>query len=216
MQLGRWKDLVRKLKDDDMSTTKKVQFLELFRAKYGIPVEFYTYQKSQLSFKPLLYNSSCRGHNLKEKEKQILRGSAFLKSLSSTEGVVWRDQTQIQVPVGELMVPQPVQILSTEAVTYQLPLGDQPLFIKDKSLHVLREEDGLFYFLKIGRTGDWKIEDVDMSRLSFWEEKRENTNCPAEKEKTKSQYFESSFCKKIWDEDSKSSLTIKLNEGCVI
>jgi hypothetical protein len=109
-----------------------------------------------------------------------------------------------------------VQILATEVATYQLPLGDQPLFIKDKSLHVLREEDGLFYFLKIGRTGDWKIEDVDMSRLSFWEEKRENTNCPAEKEKTKSQYFESSFCKKIWDEDSKSSLTIKLNEGCVI
>jgi hypothetical protein len=216
LQLGRWKDLVSKLKDGEMTATKKVQFLELFRAKYGIPVEFYTYQKSQLGFKPLLYNSSCRNHNPKDKEKKILRGSAFLKSLSSTEGVVWRDQTQIQVPVGELIVPQPVQVFSPTPVTYQLPLGDQPLFIKNKELHILREEDGLFYFLKISSTGDWKVEDVDMSRLSFWEDKRENVTCPVEKEKSKSIYFESSFCKKIWDEDTKTTLIIKMNEGCII
>lgn len=216
LQLGRWKDLVAKLKDEEMSASKKVQFLELFRQKYGIPVEFYTFQKSQLTFKPLLYNSSCRQHNPKEKDKKILRGSAFLKSISATEGVIWRDQTQIQVPVGELFIPQPVQVYFPEAVTYQLPLGDQPLFIKNKELHILREEEGLFYVLKISSTGDWKIADVDLSRLSYWEDKRENTTCPVEKEKTKSIYFESSFCKKIWDEDTKSLLTIKLNEGCII
>lgn len=216
LQMSRWNELVTKLKTAQLTPLKKVQFLEVFRAKYGIPVEFYTDQKSQQTFKPLLYNSSCKIHNPKDAEKKVLRGTSFLKSLSSTEGVVWRDQTQTQVPLGQLMTPQPVQVLSSPPATYQLPLGDQPLFIKNKDLFVLREEDGLFYFLKISSSGEWKIEDVDMSRLSYWEDKRESVKCPLEKDKENSLYFESSFCKKIWDEDSKSTLIVKLQEGCII
>jgi hypothetical protein len=216
LQLTRWKDLVSKLKDEEMTNTKKAQFLELFRAKYGLPVEFYTHHKSQLGFKPLLYNSSCKIHNPKEKEKHVLRGTAFLKSLSAVEGVVWRDQTQIQVPVGDLIIPQPVQVYSVTPTTYYLALGDQPLFIKNKEVYVLREEDGLFYFLKINSSGEWKVEDVDMARLSYWEDKRENVPCPIDKEKVKSEFFHSNFCKKVWDEDTKTTLIMKLSEGCVI
>jgi hypothetical protein len=108
LQLGRWKDLINKVKDEKMDASKKSQFMELFRAKYGIPVEFYTIQKSQQGFKPLLYNSHCKEHNPKEPKAKVLRGTAFLKSLTKEKAVVWRDQAQIEVPLGELLSPQPV------------------------------------------------------------------------------------------------------------
>ena len=44
--LSRWKLLISKLKEIP-DTNKNAQALELFRAKYGIPAEFYTNQKSQ-------------------------------------------------------------------------------------------------------------------------------------------------------------------------
>jgi hypothetical protein len=153
-QLSRWNELVKKLKLPEMEEKERVRYLELFRAKYGIPVEFYTVQKSQQGFKPLLFNSSCREHNPKSGAK-ILRGTAFLKGLSHEKAVVWRDQTQIEVPIGELLTPQPVVAYRDAAIArYELPLGDQPLFIRNNHLYVLREADDLFYFLTVSEAGD--------------------------------------------------------------
>jgi hypothetical protein len=215
-QLSRWNELVKKLKLPEMEEKERVRYLELFRAKYGIPVEFYTVQKSQQGFKPLLFNSSCREHNPKSGAK-ILRGTAFLKGLSHEKAVVWRDQTQIEVPIGELLTPQPVVAYRDAAIArYELPLGDQPLFIRNNHLYVLREADDLFYFLTVSEAGDWKIEQVDMERLSAWELKRTEVPCPKDAGAPAPKLFGTSFCKTVWDEDLKKSVTVKLHQGCVI
>ena len=216
LQLNRWKDLVKKLKDDSIQPPKKAQYLEAFRNKYGIPIEFYTFQKSQQGFKPLLFNSHCKDHNQKGQEK-VLRGMAFLKSLSKDKAVVWRDQTQIEVPVGEILIPQPVYVYEgTEPELYELPLGDQPLYIQNKELVVIREEDELFYALRVSKSGDWKIEYLDMSRLSEWEEKRSEVTCPKDKTKLAPKEFGVEFCKSIWNEDLKKNVTVKMHQGCPI
>jgi hypothetical protein len=216
LQLTRWKDLINKVRDNNMPVVKKNQFLELFRSKYGIPVEFYTDQKSQQGFKPLLFDSACKNHNPKEGPK-ILRGMAFVKSLSKEKAVIWRDQAQIEVPVGELLMPQPVFVYgTTEPQQYLLPLGDQPLFIKNKDLYILKEEDGFFYTLKIGPNGDWKVENTDFSRLSEWEDKRNEVPCPVDKTKLAPKSFEVEFCKSIWSEDLKKAVVVKMHQGCVI
>ncbi len=217
LQMGRWKELVSKLKKDSMSNSKKVQFLELFRSKYGIPAEFYTHYKSQQGFKPFLFNSPCKEHNPKEADKKIYRGTAFLQSLSDKEAVIWRDQTRIEVPVGELFIPQTISIYFPDGVKkYQLPLMEQPLFIKNKDLYVLREDDDFFYMLKINPQGSWKIEDFDFSKLSEFEEKRQNITCPVDKTKASEDAFAIEFCKTIWDADLKQTLTVKMRQGCVI
>jgi hypothetical protein len=217
MQMQRWKDLVSKIEEQGIQGAKKAQFLELFREKYGIPVEFYTYVKSQQGFKPLFFNSHCKDHNPKDnEEKRVLKGTAFVKSLSDKKATVWRDQTQIEVPVGELFLPQPVLVYFSQIPqVYQLPLSDQPLFIKNKELHVLKEEDGFFYFLKISAKGDWKMEDVDFSLLGQWERKRENVTCPDDKNNTTPTEFGVVFCKSVWDEDQKKPVIIKMHQGCV-
>lgn len=213
LQMGRWMELVSKVMEMG-DGKKKAQFLELFRSKYGIPVEFFTLQKSQQGFKPLLFDSSCKHHNPKKGEK-ILRGIAFVKSLSEKSGIIWRDQTQIEVPVGELLVPQPVHVFKEkEIVTYLLPLGDQPLFIKDEALFVLREENGFFYFLKVSKDGSWKIENINMTFLSQWSDKKELVACPGGGPTPFSEIFKDSFCKTVWDEDAKKVRVVKMHLGC--
>lgn len=216
LQLSRWKDLITKLKDDKIEAGKKAQYLELFRSKYGIPVEFYTVQKSQQGFKPLLFNSSCKDHNPKTGEK-TLKGTAFLKSLSKEKAIVWRDQTQIEVPVGELLEPQPVTVyFDGSPHTYLLPLGDQPLFIKGGELFVLKEEDNFFYTLKVSKTGEWKIENLDFSKISEYDDKKDNVTCPKDPTKQTPKAFGVEFCKSIWNEDSKKTVVVKMHQGCAI
>ncbi len=89
--LSRWKELGTKLKEIT-DTNKVAQAIELFRAKYGIPVEFYTNQKSQQGFKPVLYSSPCKAHNPKDQKEKVLKGIAFVKGISNEKAHIWRDQ----------------------------------------------------------------------------------------------------------------------------
>jgi len=213
--LSRWKLLVSKLKDIT-DPNKNAQALELFRAKYGIPVEFYTNQKSQLGFKPALNSSPCKEHNPKDQKEKVLKGIAFVKSISNEKAVIWRDQAQIELPLKDNMAPQPVKVYyDAGAVTYQLPLNDQPLFIKGRELYILREDEGLYYTLKVSENGDWKVVSIDMTQLSKWEDKRSEVTCPKDPEKSPPE-FNIQFCKTVWDVDAKKALPVKIRQGCLI
>lgn len=212
--LSRWKTLINKLKEST-DNAKNAQVLEIFRAKYGIPTEFYTNQKSQQSFKPALHSSSCKEHNPKSGDK-ILRGTAFIKSITNEKAMIWRDQSLIEIPLKDNLSPQPVRVYyESGALTYQLAINDQPLYIKNKELYILKEEDGFYFGLKIAPNGDWKIVDMDMTQLSAWEDKRNYVPCPKDDEKALG-IFNSEFCKTVWDLDSKKSVIVRMQQGCAI
>lgn len=212
--LGQWRTLITKLKEGT-DPKKNAQELELYRAKYGIPVEFYTNQKSQQGFRPVLHDSPCKEHNPKDQEK-ILRGTSFIKSISEEKAIIWRDQSQIELPLKDNMTPQPVKVYFEKgAVTYQLPINDQPLFIKNRELYILKEDDGLYYTLKVSEKGDWKIVYLNMTELSMWEDKRENVACPQDANKVPS-LFTYEFCKTVWDVDAKKALPVRMSQGCII
>jgi hypothetical protein len=140
---------------------------------------------------------------------------AFVKSITKDKAYVWRDQAQIEVPTGDLFTPQPVLVLEgPNAGRYYLPLGDEPLFIRNKSLYVLREHDDYFYVLNVGLNGTWSIVDVDLTRLSEWQDKKDNVACPAHRNKPAPQVFGANFCKTIWDEDSKKTVVVEMHQGC--
>lgn len=215
-QLQNWQTMVKRLSSSESTpSVKKAMEVEEFREKAGIPAEFYTTRKSQQGFRPLFFNSPCKDHNPKKEDERILRGTAFIKSITKDKAIVWRDQAQIEVPVGDLLTPQPVTVFTaTGADNYFIPIDDQPLFIKDKSLHILKEDEGFFYVLKIDAKGEWKIVDVDMTRLSEWEDKREYISCPGEKEKKTPKQFGAVFCKQVWDEDLKKPVVVRMHAGC--
>jgi hypothetical protein len=215
-QMQNWQSLVKRLMASESSpSSKKVAEVEEFREKSGIPAEFYTTKKSQQGFRPLFFHSPCKDHNPKNEIERTLRGTAFIKSITKDKAIVWRDQAQIEVPLGDLLTPQPVTVFTTTgAENFYIPIDDQPLFIKDKSLHILKEDEGFFYVLKINPKGEWKIVDIDLTRLSEWEDKRGYVECPAEKDKKTPKQFGAIFCKTIWDEDSKKPVVVRMHAGC--
>lgn len=212
-QMKKWNDLIKKVSFEESSPQSKAQQIEAFRAQFGIPVEFYTTQKAQQGFKPILFSSSCRDHSLKTDQK-ILKGIAFTMGISAKSAAVWRSSAQIEVPLSELYLPQPVTVYFPEgARTYQLPLGDQPLFVKDKSLYVLRDEEDFFYMLKVTSSGEWSVEATDLSELTQWTDRRLEVKCPKSDLKVPAA-FGSHFCKSIWDEDAKKTVIALMHLGC--
>ncbi len=220
LQLKNWNEVLKKLgepKEEKITDLKKAQVLELFRQKYGLPVKFYTYQKSQLGFKPVLYSSACKNHNSKNPALKVLEGISFIKALTKDKAMVWRDQALIEVPTKDLVMSQPVQVYyESTPTTYYLPISDQPLFIKNKELIVIREDEGMFYALNVAASGEWKVVAQDFKNLSQWENKRENVPCPLPKAKVLPAPFEVEFCKTIWNEDTKKTVIVKMYEGCTI
>jgi hypothetical protein len=216
LQLQKWKELLKKLRSENIEPEKKASYLELFRSKYGIPVEFYTSQKSQKGFKPLLFSSPCREHNPKDPSQKTLTGQAFVKNITASTATIWRDQTQIEVPLESgLISPQPLSIFYPSGVKNSfLPLNDQPLYIKNNEIHILKEYDEFFYMLAISPKGEWKIKSLDFNRLSFWQDKKEETKCPDEKKAEEP--FHSTFCKTVWNEDTNSKVIMRVNQGCFI
>ena len=210
--LTNWKTIISKVKD--MPDRLKVsQALETFRLKFGIPTEFYTSQKTSIGFKPALYDSSCKEHNQKGGTK-ILKGLSFMKSMTSQTAIVWRDQAQIELPIKDNIYPQPVRVYyESTPVTYQLPINDQPLFIKGRELYILKEEDGFYYTLKISENGDWKVVNLDLTQLSTMEEKRSYVPCPKDALKAPAAFGEE-FCKSVWDVDAKKTIPVKMHQGC--
>jgi hypothetical protein len=79
----------------------------------------------------------------------------------------------------------------------------------------LREDEGLYYTLKVSENGDWKIVSIDMTQLSKWEDKRSEVTCPKDPEKGPPE-FNIQFCKTVWDVDAKKALPVKIRQGCLI
>ena len=213
--MERWKAMVQGLQKESITDAQKVQTLEEFRSKYGLPTEFFSIQKSQQGFRPILNSSSCKEHNPKDPQQKIFKGLAFARSLGPNSAVIWRDQAQIEVPLGELLSPQKVKVYWETPQTFFLALGDQPLFIKNKELFVLKEEDGFYFMLVVASDGSWKIQNVDMASLSKWEDQRQNVDCPLEKDFLKPPYYYE-FCKTVWDIDLKKTVVVRMESGCAI
>jgi hypothetical protein len=216
--LLRWKNYLQDLKSSG-DRKKNALKLENYRKKYGLTFEFYTTEKSSQQIKgtlaPVIHSSSCREHNPKKGEK-ILRAMVFAKSLSSSELLVWRDHGEIKFPLAPHIRAQVVRVYEGASFhQYLLSLGDQPLFMKDGDLYVLKEDQDFYYMLKISRQGQWSVVDVDFSKLSEWESKRQDVECPKEAEGA-DPIFTHSFCKKLWDEREKKLLVVKMQLGCAI
>jgi hypothetical protein len=213
--LLKWKETINNLIKQETSESQKAKELEGFRSKFGIPTEFYTYERSQLGFKPILHSSPCKSHNPKDQKQKVYRGTSFIKSISHEKIIIWRDQTQIELPPNDLILPQKTIVyFESGPETYLLPLGDQPIYIQNKSLHILKEEDGFYFMLKISPQGEWKIVDLEPLKLNEWESHRQNVNCPKEETPSKTTVFENEFCKTVWDIDKKRTVVIKLQNGC--
>lgn len=216
LQLTEWKDFLKNIKEKNEFGSKKAEKIENFRVKKGIPVEFYTTDKSQIGFKPLLYDSPCKVHSVPG-ELKVQRGLSFVKSIDKEKAVIWRNETQIEVPLGDFFFPQIITVFfSDKQASFLTPIDEQPLFIRDSSLFFLKEDHENFYILKISPNGEWKIVDIEMSELLLMSERKKDSTCPNDLTKIQGKIFNSDICQSIWNEDEKKHVIIKMQRGCLI
>lgn len=209
-QLNQWNKII---KDKERANREKRLALAKHLKERGIPTEFYTAEKANPFFKPLLFNSHCRNHNPKEGVK-TLHATAFIKSLTPQKALIWRDQTQIEYVPNEMLVAQPIKVYFDEAPKiYLSSLDDQPLYIKDGKLYILKEYEDEFFLLEIDQQGQWQIVDLDITKLSFYEDKKIHMECPKAIGPHPKE-FEVRFCKGIWDESQSKLIPVEMYQGC--
>lgn len=209
-QIHQWQKLI---KDPQLKGKEKRQALARHLKEKGLPTEFYTIQKVNRFFKPMLFNSHCRDHNPKEGEK-TLRGTAFLKELSPSKAIIWRDQTDIEFKPDEQLVAQPIKAYFDELPqNYLVGLDDQPLYLKDKKLYILKEYDEEFFLLEVAPDGKWQIVDMDLANINTFEDRKTHIDCPPSSSPMPKE-FSVKFCKGIWDETSKKLIPVEMYQGC--
>jgi len=209
-QLNRW---TRLIKDKNLEGKNKKAALSKHLKENGIPIEFYTIEKTNYFFKPMLFNSHCRNHNPKEGEK-TLRATAFMKSLNPEKAVIWRDQTQIEYQPDSQLVAQPIKVYFEESPKiFMASLDDQPLYIKNNKIYILKEYEEEFFLLEVSEDGKWEIVDLDFSKLSFYEDKKTHIACPSE-QMNRPKEFEVKFCRGIWDESQNKLIPVEMYQGC--
>tara|TARA_Y100000780_G_C13695797_1_gene421848 strand:- start:12714 stop:13373 length:660 start_codon:yes stop_codon:yes gene_type:complete len=178
------------MESTDHSNAKSI---ETFRAKHGLPVSFLVEKQGILGIDPILYNSRCRHHNPKDKNKVVYVGTQFFRNNPKSEYVnfdkAWVDKEE-----------------------YELPFEDVPLMIKDKKLVITRVYENKFFHLGIAKTGEWKVMNLSKKEINKAMQTLESTNC--KEQQAPGRFHLKTFCKSIWDADLKKSRVVRLSWAC--
>lgn len=168
--------------------------LERHRKKTGLPINFLSHdtQPMKQSLDPVIWDSRCRHHNIKDQTK-IIKGLKFFRNNPKSKSVIFT-----KVFIGKDV--------------YEIPYGDQPLMIWRDGLIVIKHYDDYLYHLSISSDGKWKVVHVPPKLIKKGRISKSNTQC---KERAKpNEYFLGTYCSKIWNEDKKDYELVEQQWPC--
>lgn len=196
-----WIEQLKKFSEGKISEQKLNTFLQ---SEYGLPVSGWGQEEASLRPNILMWDSPCKQHRNSANKYYI--AEVFRKNLSPNE---LKELPNIFFSRAIL------NDSSNQPYSIAVPRGDAPLFLKEGSLYYLREEEGIFYGLLIGRDGRFKITKNDTSMRP-----------PKEAVCTKDQialfnreapgpnFYQGTYCKDIWDKTTNGYKTILLGWSC--
>jgi hypothetical protein len=181
-----------------LTDTKKKIELEQYRQRWGIPVQYYFTQdfleskflnhpssQSQTTHNPwipIYWDSSCSIINPsgdKRKSPPPMIGESFV--VSSQNESTWMVQNQGK----KILIDQPLILFrpmmlinkkSSTSISYRVPLGDFPIYVDNQKMVLLKDDEGLYYYLSINSSnGEWKIVEKP-SYQQHWQQ----ISCPTE------------------------------------
>lgn len=170
--------------------------LEHIRNELGLPIQFLTNEKSKISIDPIIWNSRCEIHNPKDKKETIYKAIQFYRN----------------DPKSEFVNLVPIKIHGEKELDFRIPYGEQPLFIWKNKLYLTSDYEDIFFSLAIDTNGQWEVVKLPQSLTEKASLTREDIKC--EKKFKPNQYFSSSYCEKIWNEDTKTFSIIEQMWSC--
>lgn len=182
------------------SSQKRMDLLKQFEKKNGLPFEFLTTKEVKEKYDPILFNSRCKQHNPKNPHNNIYQATMFFKKLPLDNKLLAFDKI--------------ILFEKDKKITYQVSYQDRPHFIKDDRLFFLKDVDDYFYQISMGKDGDYKLEDMNISVFTRADGKKiKEVPCPENKEDNNDRYT-STYCQQIWDMDTNEMKTIQVFWSC--
>lgn len=180
------------LKWKKLNTIKEI---EAFRKDIGLPIQVLMMNKDTISLDPIVFDSRCKSHKANNKKESIVKAILFLRNNPRSEKVIF---TKVQDKASK--------------VIYQIPYGEQPLYIKHGKLHLISDFEHMSYGLSISKDNKWQAVKLSSPLMRKAIQQKESANC--KKTFKPSKYFQGSYCNKIWNEDTKKTVIIEQSWSC--
>ena len=192
--LIKWEKNIEKINQKN-----KVNLLNNFKVKHGIPIQFLTSMKGKKALDPIMWNSRCKKHNPRNPNNDIYRGIKFFKSL----------------PKSDLTVLTPIRVYDgNKKLDFTIPYQDQVYFIKNNQLVILKEFNDFFYQISVDQNGKISIVNHPSSLINLALDKKvSDQQCPDQLE-FKEVYFSKTYCQKVLDLDTNDLKLIQYAWSC--
>ncbi len=166
--------------------SKSIKKIERFRINTGVPLGFWSNspQKDAIS-----WNSVCGAHNTEN--YKLYWAEIFVKKLSARKEFIL-EKAWKQNKNGKIQ-------------SYPIPRGEVPGFIDNTSLVFIREEEGVYYGLRISHNGSLHIFKYPKGIPTS-----QSINCPKdlvtafEKHFQNINIYQDHHCKQIWNTKTKN------------
>lgn len=180
-------------------SAKRFKLMKKFSVEHGLPLQFLADKDVKKQYDPILWNSRCRHHNPKNPNNNIYQGMMFTKS----------------IPLKGDLNFDPVYVFHKgKATKYMLPYQDKPFFIKGDRVYILKDYDDYFYQISVGKKGDFRLENEQLSIFTKSTSKKiKEFPCPENKIE-KSDLYTSTYCQKVWDIDTNEMKTVQVFWSC--
>ncbi|MBF0299947.1 MAG: hypothetical protein HQK51_14575 [Oligoflexia bacterium] len=218
----KWNDLLKSLNSKTTNTQlKKANLLEDFRKHYGIPIDFWIKDNIPSNISPWIvtWDSPCLEHqknnsnsnsNDKNNGPKIQIAEAFVKN--TVKNTHDKNLNLNLENKNIFLKPLLIEYAKDDIETYYLSSEDNPNYVINKNIMILKEADGVFFNLQISANGNWKIIDYDFTNKEN-NKNNDDINCPKTltnhfvKQINKNNFYRYFYCKKIKDLSSKKEFT---------
>ncbi|MEE2743666.1 MAG: hypothetical protein VYD54_07125 [Bdellovibrionota bacterium] len=187
------------------SRKKKIEKLDKFRKKFGIPFPIWVKPNGVKDDSVISWRSACSHHTQKGKEK-IFMGEKFIKNIKN----LYINNQNFLAQKAFLLTDQ------KKIKEFFIPRDDTPLLIESDRLIFQFEYEGQYYGLTIQENGQIKITENQTPKDNW----PENMACP---DLLKQKFHEERlakvlhlghFCQAIWDKSKNKYQTMIFGHSC--
>lgn len=198
---SQWLKSLDEFNRDKISETK---FNADLQNHFGLPMAGWAMEEAGVLPRIMMWDSPCKQH--KREASKFYISDFFRKNLKESE---LKEFTTIYYPRAV------VSDNNKNVYSMIVPRGDIPTFIDNDYLHYLKEDDGKYYALLLNREGEIRV-----TKPQIVKELPRDGVCTKEqvdlflREAPSPTFYESHYCKEIWNKKTKAYNTILFGRSC--
>ena len=180
--------------------------LDKFRKKYGIPLEVWSFPSKKNPDNLIYWDSPCEYHN--KKDQKVMVSLALAKDLRELQKL---EKKNHKIMLARSLLLEP----SGKTREYLVPRGMGPLYLDGESLVYTKENQGLYYGIRIKHIGK-----ISVTIPALPQQYPKTVSCPDPLVKKFAHIFPSKkiyqgvYCQNLWNNKSNRYQTMIFGWSC--